>query len=131
MFPEEILKEPLVRDAFRKALDMMNRSADIDDLVPPAPPRITPDPSDAAKLAEVIASTNVPKSFSELLESKCSDKGITFVPIVGKSREGRPVFKIGSSMQCYVLRNVIMYSHDLGKTWLPISMDKLLKMAED
>lgn len=132
MFPEEVLKEPAVRDAFRKALDMMNRSADIDSVEPPPPPRFTlPEPKEMSRIADVLGSSNQSKSFSELLEARCSEKGITFVPMAGKLREGRPIYRIGDSMQCYVVRNVIMYSSDSGRTFLPISLDKLLIMAED
>lgn len=131
MFPEEVLKEPAVRDAFRKALDMLNRSTDIDSVEPPPPPRFTvTDTKETSKISEVLAATTSHKSFSELLEFKCTEKGITFVPIPGKTREGRPLYKI-SNMQCYVIRNVIMYSNDGGRTFLPVGLDKLLKMAEE
>ena len=131
MFPEEVLKEPAVRDAFRKALDMMNRSADIDSVEPPPPPRFTmPEPKDISHISEVLASATQAKSFSELLETRCIEKGITFVPIAGKTREGRPLYKIGD-LQCYVIRNVIMFSNDNGRSFNPISMDKLLNMVED
>ncbi|XP_049878892.1 septin-interacting protein 1 [Pectinophora gossypiella] len=131
MFPEEVLKEAAVRDAFRKALDMMNRSTDMECVEPPPPPRFTaPEPKESTKISEILATTTQHKSFSELLESKCVEKGITFVPIPGKSREGRPLYKIGT-MQCYVIRNVIMYSDDGGRTFLPVGLDKLLKMVED
>lgn len=104
---------------------------DIDPTIPappPAPKISYSEPKDTARICEVMASK---KSFSELLESKCEERGVTFVPLPGKSREGRPVFKMGESMQCYVIRNVIMYSKDSGRTYLPISMEKLLSMAED
>lgn len=130
MFPEEVLKEPAVRDAFRKALDMMNRSADIDAVEPPPPPRFTmPEPKESSRIADVISSSAPTKSFSELLETRCIEKGITFVPIAGKTREGRPIYKIGD-LQCYVIRNVIMFSDDNGRIFSPISMDKLLNMVE-
>ncbi|CAH0596430.1 unnamed protein product [Chrysodeixis includens] len=131
MFPEEVLKEPAVRDAFRKALDMMNRSADLDSVEPPPPPRfVMPEPKETSRISEVIATTTQTKSFSELLESRCIEKGITFVPIAGKTREGRPLYKIGE-LQCYVIRNVIMFSNDSGRTFSPISMDKLLSLVEE
>nr|XP_013189952.1 unnamed protein product [Amyelois transitella] len=130
MFPEEVLKEPAVRDAFRKALDMMNRSTDIETVEPPPPPRFTvTETKETSRIADVLASTTSQKSFSELLESRCVEKGITFVPIAGKNREGRPLYKIGD-MQCYVIRNVIMYSED-GRTFSPISIERLLNMVED
>ncbi|KAG7309140.1 hypothetical protein JYU34_005062 [Plutella xylostella] len=132
MFPEEVLKEPAVRDAFRKALDMMNRSADIDSVEAPPPPRFTmPEPKEVSRIADVLGSTNQTKSFSELLETRCVENGITFVPLPGKLREGRPIYRIGASMQCYVIRNVIMYSSDSGRVFAPISLDRLLKLAED
>ncbi|CAB3238610.1 unnamed protein product [Arctia plantaginis] len=131
MFPEEVLKEPAVRDAFRKALDMMNRSADIDNVEPPPPPRFTfSEPKETSRIADVLASNTQQKSFSELLETRCLEKGITFVPIAGKSREGRPLYKIGN-LQCYVIRNIIMYSTDNGRSFSPISMEQLLNMVED
>ncbi|CAH4027600.1 unnamed protein product [Pieris brassicae] len=130
MFPAEVLKEPVVRDAFRKALDMMNRSTDIDALEPPPPPRFTiTDKESSSRIADVLAASTQ-KSFSELLESRCMEKGITFVPIAGKSREGRPIYKIGE-LQCYVIRNIVMYSNDSGRNFTPISMEKLLKMVEE
>ncbi|CAG5053496.1 unnamed protein product [Parnassius apollo] len=131
MFPEEVLKEPAVRDAFRKALDMMNRSTDIDSIEPPPPPSFSlPEPKETSKITEILATTNPLKSFSELLETRCIERGITFVPIPGKSREGRPLYKIGE-LQCYVIRNVIMYSDDGGRSFGPIGMDRLLNMVED
>ncbi|CAK1594096.1 unnamed protein product [Parnassius mnemosyne] len=131
MFPEEVLKEPAVRDAFRKALDMMNRSTDIDSIEPPPPPSFSlPEPKETSKINEILATTNPLKSFSELLESRCIERGITFVPILGKSREGRPLYKIGE-LQCYVIRNVIMYSDDGGRSFGPIGMDRLLNMVEE
>ncbi|CAH0677879.1 unnamed protein product [Spodoptera exigua] len=130
MFPEEVLKEPAVRDAFRKALDMMNRSADIDAVEPPPPPRFAmPEPKETSRIADVITTSAPTKSFSELLETRCIEKGITFVPIPGKTREGRPIYKIGH-LQCYVIRNVIMFSDDNGRIFSPISLDKLLNMVE-
>ncbi|CAH0731412.1 unnamed protein product, partial [Brenthis ino] len=130
MFPEEVLKEPAVRDAFRKALDMMNRSTDIDSVDPPPPPRITlADPKETSKI-DILASISQQKSFSELLESRCIEKGITFVPIAGKTREGRPLYKIGE-LQCYVIRNVIMYSDNGGRTFVPIGLEKLLSLVEE
>lgn len=132
MFPEEVLKEPTVRDAFRKALDMMNRSADLDNVEPPPPPRFTvTETKETSRIADsLLATTTQQKSFSELLETRCIEKGITFVPIAGKIREGRPIYKIGN-LQCYVIRNVIMYSNDNGRTFIPIGLDKLLNMVED
>ncbi|XP_047537347.1 septin-interacting protein 1 [Vanessa atalanta] len=130
MFPEEVLKEPVVRDAFRKALDMMNRSTDIDSIEPPPPPRFTPSDSKDTSKIDILASVAQQKSFSELLESRCIEKGITFVPIAGKLREGRPLYKIGE-LQCYVIRNVIMYSNDGGRTFAPIGLDRLLSLVEE
>lgn len=51
------------------------------------------------------------------------------MPIVGKNREGRPIYKIGDK-QCYVIRNVIMYSDD-GRNFGPISMERLLSLVEE
>lgn len=131
MFPEEVLKEPAVRDAFRKALDMMNRSADLDNVEPPPPPRFTfSEAKETSRIADVLASNTQQKSFSELLEARCIEKGITFVPIAGKSREGRPLYKIGN-LQCYIIRNVIMYTTDNGRSFSPIGMEQLLNMVDD
>ncbi|CAG9568310.1 unnamed protein product [Danaus chrysippus] len=131
MFPEEVLKEPPVRDAFRKALDMMNRSTDIDSIEPPPPPRFTiPETKETSRISDVLATITQQKSFSELLESRCIERGITFVPIVGKSREGRPLYKIGD-LQCYVIRNVIMYSDNGGRSFDPIGLDRLLSLVDD
>ncbi|XP_072933204.1 septin-interacting protein 1 [Epargyreus clarus] len=131
MFPEEVLKEPAVRDAFRKALDMMNRSTDIDAVEPPPPPRFTTtEPKETSRISDVLSSISQHKSFSELLESRCIERGITFVPIAGKTREGRPLYKIGE-LQCYVIRNVIMYSDDSGRTFSPIGLDRLLNLVEE
>lgn len=108
---------------------MMNRSMEspIQAPPPPPPPRITP--TSVQAIAEVMASANQQKSFTELLESRCLERGISLLPMPGKSREGRPVFRIGSVLQCYIVRNVIMYSNDLGRTFLPVSIDSLLQMA--
>ncbi|CAH2054193.1 unnamed protein product, partial [Iphiclides podalirius] len=126
-FPEEVLREPAVRDAFRKALDMMNRSTDLEAVEPPPPPRfVQPEPKEARPEPPAVAH----KSFSELLEARCLERGITFVPLAGKTREGRPLYRIGA-LQCYVIRNVIMYSEDGGRSFAPIGLDRLLNMVDE
>jgi hypothetical protein len=129
MFSEELLREPEFVDTFRKALDMMNRMMDSPVQVIPPPPPAPKISGSIQAIGEVMASMNQQKSFSELLESRCLERGIGYVPIVGRTREGRPLFKIGTNIQCYVVRNVIMYSDDLGRSFYPISLDALLKMA--
>lgn len=95
---------------------------------PPPAPRIPP-LNNSHAIAEVMASSNQQKSFTELLETKCLERGLSFVPMVGRTREGRPLYRIGSIVQCYVMRNVVMYSNDLGRTFQPISLDALLQVA--
>lgn len=133
MFSEELLREPEFADAFRKALDMMNRSMDSPVTVIPIPmappaPRIS---GNSQGIAEVIASINQQKSFTELLESRCMERGVSLVPLVGRSRDGRPLYRLGSNIQCYVMRNVVMHSNDLGRTFQPISLDSLLQLASN
>ncbi|XP_045779589.1 septin-interacting protein 1 isoform X2 [Maniola jurtina] len=128
MFPEEILKEAAVRDMFRKALDMLNRSSDLQCAEPPPAPRLAAAPAPSAAADLVPASQH--KSFSELLEARCAERGITFVPVPGKAREGRPLYAVGA-LQCYVIRNVIMYSEDGGRSFAPVPMERLLALVAE
>ncbi|XP_023948101.2 septin-interacting protein 1 [Bicyclus anynana] len=124
LFPEEVLREPAVRDAFRKALDMLNRSSELP-AAAPAPAPAAPAPAAAAAAAAAAASG----SFTELLEARCAARGLALLPL-GRAREGRPLWALGA-LQVYVLRNVAMCSTDGGRTFEPLALDRLLALAGD
>ncbi|XP_039760195.1 septin-interacting protein 1 isoform X2 [Pararge aegeria] len=118
-FPEEVLREPAVRDAFRKALDMLNRGCDASPAPAPAP--APPEPARAAEPQ---------RSFSELLQARCAERGVACVPLGGRARDGRPLLAVGA-LQCYVLRNVIMLSADGGRSFAPVPLERLLALAAE
>ncbi|KAL1456914.1 hypothetical protein WDU94_001601 [Cyamophila willieti] len=134
LFTENLLQEPVIKEHFRSALDMMSRSAGGggDSVLPPPPPPppLSPPPGSSSThgFAEsVSASKAVPQGFRDLLQKACEERGILFMPLANRYREGKPVYKCGE-VQVYIDRSVIFVSVQNGP-WMPKSISDTLKLA--
>ena len=83
----------------------MNRSlanGGIVDSVPrpaPAAPVLT------RAVPPLVMESIVPQGFREVVEYRCAENGILFVPLINRSQAGRPIFRAGNIL-CYFDRQV-------------------------
>ena len=80
----------------------MNRSLAVGGQVDynPAPHIVTP-----IVTAPPIIETTVPHGFRELVEYRCAQQGILFIPLVNRFHAGRQIFRVGN-VHCYFDRQV-------------------------
>lgn len=147
MLDNKLLDEPVIKEHFKKALNIMNRAvASAQGLPPGAAEQISyltsiertqsqPQISSAAqprmeRLAEAVkTSAQIPQGFKDIVQKRCEERGILFMPIPNKHREGKVVYKIGK-VQAYIDGNKLYACHN-GVNWMPTSLNTLLDTAED
>uniref|UniRef100_A0AAG5DHQ3 G-patch domain-containing protein n=1 Tax=Anopheles atroparvus TaxID=41427 RepID=A0AAG5DHQ3_ANOAO len=132
-FTDDIVRQTNVKECFRKALELMQRSIGIVSgpqsgsnsptpiepiPPPPAPPSLLDLPIDAQPTLE----------FKELVSQKCAERGIIFAPMPGRRELGKQVYRVGK-LFCYIDRSVCIVSLDGGVNWTPISLSALLERA--
>ncbi|XP_026278678.1 tuftelin-interacting protein 11 isoform X1 [Frankliniella occidentalis] len=137
MFSEALLLQPVIKEHFRKALDLMNRAVSN-----PSQPISTQqstqetyqDPTAAAHqqrykaMAEAVrVAAQIPQGFKDLLQKRCEERGIMFMPLVNRWREGKQIYRMGN-IQVYIDRSVIFVSGP-GGVWQPTSLNAALEMA--
>ncbi|XP_046748597.1 septin-interacting protein 1 [Diprion similis] len=147
MLSDKLLAEPQIKEYFKKALDMMNRAvaapqghqpgameqvsyltnlertqATLPPSAPVAQPRME-------RIAEAVrTASQIPQGFKDLIQKRCEERGILFMPVPNRYREGKQVYKVGN-VQAYIDRNVVFVCHN-GSTWAPTHLNALLDMAE-
>lgn len=88
-----------------------------------APPQNKPELMvDAMRLT-----AQVPHGFRELVQLKCEEMGLIFVPVPNRYYEGKQVYKCGSVLM-YISGNVIFILRD-GQMWVPASLNQLIQAA--
>ncbi|XP_063992743.1 tuftelin-interacting protein 11 [Diachasmimorpha longicaudata] len=147
MLSEKLLAEPLVKDHFKKALDMMNRAVSTPQGHQPGAmeqvsyltslertqPTMTQIPATAQprieRLAEAVrTASQIPQGFKDLVQKRCEERGILFMPIPNRYREAKQVYKVGN-IQAYIDGNVLFVCHN-GANWVPTHLNALLDMSE-
>ncbi|XP_046394091.1 tuftelin-interacting protein 11 [Ischnura elegans] len=149
MLSDPFHAQPQIKEQFHKALEMMNRS-----VMPPAPapPTLEPippppylGPMDAMQqptaavrqpphqtprfemVAEAVrTATQIPQGFRDLLQKRCEERGVVFMPLANRWREGKQVYRVGK-LQVYLDRNVIFVLQ--GGLWVPSSLGAVLDLA--
>ncbi|KAL0268830.1 UNVERIFIED_CONTAM: hypothetical protein PYX00_010643 [Menopon gallinae] len=145
-FSEALLKQPNIKDQFRQALELMNRSVGTAQ-IPGAMESVSylknverdnislssghTASSRFQSLSEAVrtGSQAAVSGYKALFAKRCEEKDIIFVPIPNKTYEGKQVYRCGS-VQVYIDRNVTFVSQNGGVTWVPQSMATALEMAE-
>lgn len=69
----------------------------------------------------------VPHGFKELVQMKCEELGLIFIPVPNRYYEGKQVYKCGRVM-IYINANVIFLQRD-GQMWIPVSLNQLIQAA--
>lgn len=81
------------------------------------------------RIAEAVrTASQIPQGFKDLIQKRCEERGILFMPIPNRYREAKQVYKVGN-VQAYIDRNVVFVCHN-GSTWAPTHLNALLDMAE-
>jgi tuftelin-interacting protein 11 len=79
-------------------------------------------------LAEAVrTASQIPQGFKELIQKRCEERGIVFMPLPNRYREGKQVYRCGK-IQIYIDRSVVFVSEN-GSAWNPTSLNNMLDMA--
>ncbi|MBN3306862.1 TFP11 protein, partial [Amia calva] len=131
VFSDALLAQPLVKDKFNEALDIMNRavSSGIGGYLQPGAREniayLTH--TERRKDFQGIGATAVPTNFKDLIQAKAEEHNIVFMPLVGKRHEGKQLYTFGRIV-IYIDRGVVFVQGE--KTWVPTSLQSLIDMAK-
>ncbi|EZA47999.1 hypothetical protein DMN91_011683 [Ooceraea biroi] len=147
LLSDKLLMEPAIKEHFKKALEMLNRAVSgpqnhqpgaleqvsyltslertqptMSQMPPIAQPRIE-------RLAEVVRTVpQISHGLKDLLQKKCEERGILFMPIPNRYKEAKQVYKVGN-VQAYIDGNVWFVCRN-GANWVPEKLNDLLDMCE-
>ncbi|KAG5282785.1 hypothetical protein AALO_G00059910 [Alosa alosa] len=147
MFSDTLLAQPLVKDKFNEALDIMNRavSSGIGDYMQPGAReniaylthterrrdfqyRAAQERQEAESAAQRgIGAMAVPTNFKDLVQAKAVENGIVFLPLVGRRHEGKQLYTLGR-ITVYIDRGVVFVQGE--RTWVPTSLQSIIDMAK-
>ncbi|XP_058804469.1 tuftelin-interacting protein 11 [Phymastichus coffea] len=144
MLSDKLLAEPVIKDHFRKALEMMMRAVNTSDVLQPGSveqvsylntlerqPQVTAmQQPRIERLQEVLMSNhaNAPSGFKDIVERRCEERGILFMPMNNRFHDGKQIYKIGNIKAC-IDQNTIFVNQN-GSTWMPMSLNTVLDIAE-
>lgn len=131
-FTDQILQQNSVKEHFRRALELMQRSTGTHippNMQIPAPiiepmMQMQPPPS----LMDIQMGSAPQLEFKELISQKCAERGIIFAPMPGRREQGKQVYRVGK-LFCYIDRTVVMLSDGSFTNWIPTSIPQLLDRA--
>jgi len=79
-------------------------------------------------MADAIRMTaQVPQGFRDLVQMRCEEQGILFIPVPNRYYEGKQIYRCGSLL-IYISSNVIYVQQD-ANIWIPVSLIQLLQLA--
>jgi tuftelin-interacting protein 11 len=126
---EPLVAQPAVNEQSRKALELLNRAVTAPGQSMAHQPgavesvsylthleqssSVTPPPAQRTRqtryemLAEAVrTASQIPQGFKELIQKRCEERGIVFMPPPNRYREGKRVYRCGK-LQVYIDRNVV------------------------
>uniref|UniRef100_A0AAX7SMY9 Tuftelin-interacting protein 11 n=1 Tax=Astatotilapia calliptera TaxID=8154 RepID=A0AAX7SMY9_ASTCA len=146
MFSDVLLAQPLIKEKFNEALDIMNRavSSGIGGYMQPGAREniayltqterrkdfqyeAMQERRDAESVAHRGISAGVPTNFKDLIQAKAEENNIVFMPLVAKRHEGKQLYTFGRIV-IYIDRGVVFVQGE--KTWVPTSLQSLIDMAK-
>ncbi|XP_023149944.2 tuftelin-interacting protein 11 [Amphiprion ocellaris] len=146
MFSDVLLAQPLIKEKFNEALDIMNRAVSSGMggyMQPGARENIAyltqterrkdfqyeamQERRDAESVAHRGISAGVPTNFKDLIQTKAEENNIVFMPLVAKRHEGKQLYTFGRII-IYIDRGVVFVQGE--KTWVPTSLQSLIDMAK-
>uniref|UniRef100_A0A0B6ZZ71 G-patch domain-containing protein n=1 Tax=Arion vulgaris TaxID=1028688 RepID=A0A0B6ZZ71_9EUPU len=145
-FPENLLGHPTIQDHFNKALETMNRAVSgafvpgikeniayftltekrriLDSRISSVQPGTAGDSESPA----TRGAASVPTTFKDLIERKAEQEDLLYIPLPGKTHEGKQVYRFGKS-SIYYDHNVV-FMQDANGYWLPTSLNQLTDAAK-
>ncbi|XP_059486517.1 septin-interacting protein 1 [Neocloeon triangulifer] len=137
MIPVLLRNQPAVKAKLNDALQLMNRAAVAVSqnqslaflTVPPPPPPPTQREAHEIMAEAVRTAGQIPHGFKELLQKKCEERGILFMPIPNRYHEAKQVYKCGK-IQAYIDRNVLFVCKSNTNIWTPSNLQAALDAAE-
>ncbi|XP_030274210.1 tuftelin-interacting protein 11 [Sparus aurata] len=146
IFSDVLLTQPLIKEKFNEALDIMNRavSSGIGGYMQPGAREniayltqterrkdfqyeAMQERRDAESVAHRGISAGVPTNFKDLIQTKAEENNIVFMPLVAKRHEGKQLYTFGRIV-IYIDRGVVFVQGE--KTWVPTSLQSLIDMAK-
>ncbi|XP_062546790.1 septin-interacting protein 1 [Armigeres subalbatus] len=137
-FTEDIIRQANIKESFRKALELMQRSIGITTgssstssssaSVTVEPMDTIPPPPKPPIISDIHVDASPTLEFKELVSQKCAERGIIFAPMPGRREMGKQVYRVGK-LFCYIDRSVCIVSLDGGVNWTPISLTALIERA--
>ncbi|XP_058818106.1 septin-interacting protein 1 [Topomyia yanbarensis] len=136
-FTDDIIRQTNVKENFRKALELMQRSIGITTGTASSSTMSSSEPMDTTPTASTTKSSSLIDNsadstpsleFKELVSQKCAERGIIFAPMPGRREMGKQVYRAGK-LFCYIDRSVCVVSLDGGVNWTPISLSAMLERA--
>ncbi|XP_049279583.1 septin-interacting protein 1 [Anopheles funestus] len=128
-FTDDVVRHPNIKECFRKALELMQRSIGMGTGgASNSPPAMEPIPPPPKPPIPMDISEQPTLEFKELVSQKCAERGIIFAPMPGRRELGKQVYRVGK-LFCYIDRSVCIISPDGGVSWTPISLSALLERA--
>jgi len=94
---------------------------------PSQAPQPPPTSNSEALIDAIRMTSQVPHGFKELVQMKCEELGLIFVPIPNRYYEGKQVYKCGKVL-IYILGNVIFVQRD-GMSFVPLSLQQTILAA--
>ncbi len=76
---------------------------------------------------EVIRGMEVPVSLKSMVQSRCEEQGILFIPIPNRFMEAKQVYKCGK-LQIYFDRSILFVSQG-GGSFIPMSWQEMMEIA--
>ncbi|KAF6729605.1 Tuftelin-interacting protein 11 [Oryzias melastigma] len=146
LFSDVLLTQPLIKEKFNEALDIMNRAVSSGMggyMQPGARENIAyltqterrkdfqyealQERRDAESVAQRGIGSGVPTNFKDLIQAKAEENNIVFMPLVAKRHEGKQLYTFGRIV-IYIDRGVVFVQGE--KTWVPTSLQSLIDMAK-
>ncbi|VVC32145.1 Hypothetical protein CINCED_3A008171 [Cinara cedri] len=123
LMPPIIIEHPTIKNRFHSALEIMSRAVGGPSIPLPPPPTIHGGLAEAVRTA-----TQMPHGFKELVQKRCEERGILWMPLSGRFREAKQVYRCGARLQAYIDRGVLFVSHD-GAHFAPMSVQSMLELC--
>lgn len=146
MFNDVLLTQPLIKEKFNEALEIMNRavSSGVGGYMQPGAREniayltqterrkdfqyeAMQERRDAESVATRGFSASVPTNFKDLVQAKAEENNIVFMPLVAKRHMGKQLYTFGRIV-IYIDRGVVFVQGE--KTWVPTSLQSLIDMAK-
>ncbi|CAF0724669.1 unnamed protein product [Didymodactylos carnosus] len=128
LIPSTLISHPTIKEKLTEGLDMIDRS--LSHLSSGNLPPSTQQPQSVSNLDyEAIlnrgvasSSSTIIHSFKDLVEKKCSEHNILFLPVTNRYYEGKQVYRCGN-VNAYIDKNVL-FLWENGH-WVPTPLDSL------